>query len=54
MALGAVLSALTAVVVERFATPLALLTIITGCALLSLVAGLVAIRMERGASPGIG
>jgi DHA1 family bicyclomycin/chloramphenicol resistance-like MFS transporter len=54
MALGAVLSALTAVVVERSATLVALLTLITGCALLSHVAALVALRLERGASPGLG
>jgi MFS family permease len=54
LALGAVLSTLTALVVERSATPVALLLIIMGCALLSLVAALVALRMERGASPGVG
>jgi Bcr/CflA subfamily drug resistance transporter len=54
MALGAVLSALTAVVVERSATPGALLAIIMGCALLSLGAALGALRMERRASPGVG
>ena len=53
MAVGAVLSTLTAVVVERSATPVALLAIIMGCVLLSLVAALVAIRLERGAVPGI-
>ena len=53
MALGAVLSTLTALVVERSATPGALLAIIMGCVLLSLGAALVAIRLERGALPGI-
>ena len=53
MALGAVLSTLTAVVVERSATPGALLAIIMACVLLSLVASLVAIRLERGALPGM-
>jgi DHA1 family bicyclomycin/chloramphenicol resistance-like MFS transporter len=53
MALGAVLSTLTAVVVERSATPGALLAIIMGCVLLSIVAALVAIRLERGALPGM-
>ena len=52
MALGAVLSTLTALVVERSATPGALLAIIMGCVLLSLVAALVAIRLEGGAVPG--
>jgi MFS family permease len=53
MALGAVLSTLTAVVVERSATPSALLAIIMACVLLSLVAALAAIRLERGALPGM-
>jgi MFS transporter, DHA1 family, multidrug resistance protein len=53
MALGAVLSTLTALVVERSATPVALLAIIMGCVLLSLVAALVALRLERSALPGI-
>ena len=53
MALGAVLSTLTAVVVERSATPGALLAIIVGCVLLSLAAALVAIRLERSAVPAI-
>ncbi len=53
MALGAVLSTLTAVVVERSATPVSLLAIIMGCVLLSLAAALVAIRLERRALPGI-
>ncbi len=52
MALGAVLSTLTAFVVERSPTPGALLAIITGCTLLSLVAALVATRLERGALLG--
>ena len=51
MALGAVLSALTAVVVERTATPVALLAMLLGCVLLSLVAAIVATRMERAAVP---
>ncbi len=54
MALGAVLSTLTAVVVERAATPGALLALIMGCVLLSLGAALVATRLERGAVPGQG
>jgi hypothetical protein len=53
MALGAVLSTLTALVVERSATPGALLAIIMGCVLLSLMAALVATRLDRGASPGV-
>jgi MFS transporter, DHA1 family, multidrug resistance protein len=53
MALGAVLSTLTAVVVERSPTPGALVAIIMGCVLLSLAAALVAIRLERGASPAV-
>jgi MFS family permease len=53
MALGAVLSTFTAVVVERSATPGALLAIIMGCVLLSLAAALVAIRLERRVLPGI-
>lgn len=52
MALGAVLSTITALVVERSPTPLALLTLLTGCALLSLVAALAALRLERAATPG--
>ena len=47
MALGAVLSMLTALVVERSATPGALLVIIMGCVLLSLAAALMAVRLER-------
>jgi DHA1 family bicyclomycin/chloramphenicol resistance-like MFS transporter len=53
MALGAVLSTLTAVVVERSATPGALLTIIMGCVLLSFAAALVASRPERRELPGL-
>jgi predicted MFS family arabinose efflux permease len=52
MALGAVLSTLTAVVVERSSTPGALLMLIMACVLLSLGAALVAIRLERKRSPG--
>lgn len=51
LALGAVLSTLTAVVVERHPTPGSLLVIILGCVLLSLAAALVAIRLERRAPP---
>ncbi len=51
MALGAVLSTLSAVVVERAASPSALLSIIMGCVLLSLAAALVAIRLERRSLP---
>ena len=50
MAVGALLSALTAVVVERSATPAVLLLLILGCVLLSLAAALVAIRLEPPAS----
>ena len=53
MALGAVLSTLTAVVVERSATPVALLAVIMGCVLLSLAAAVVAIRLERRARLGV-
>jgi Bcr/CflA subfamily drug resistance transporter len=52
MALGAVLSTLTALVVERSPTPTALLTLLTGCVLLSLVAAWVALRLERAATRG--
>ena len=52
MALGAVLSTLTALVVEVSPTPLALLTLLTGCVLLSLAAALVALRLERAATHG--
>jgi Bcr/CflA subfamily drug resistance transporter len=51
MALGAVLSTLTALVVERSATPGALLALIMGCVLLSLVAALVANHLDGGALP---
>jgi Bcr/CflA subfamily drug resistance transporter len=51
MALGAVLSTLKAVVVERSPTPSALMAIIMGCVLLSLMAAAVAIRLERRALP---
>lgn len=53
MVLGAVLSTLTAVVVEQTPTPGAMLVIITGCVLLSLAAALVAIRLERGLLPAV-
>ena len=53
MTVGALLSALTAVVVERSATPGVLLALITGCVLLSLAAALAAIRLEPPASPGL-
>jgi MFS transporter, DHA1 family, multidrug resistance protein len=53
MAIGALLSTLTALVVERSATPGALLAIIMGCVLLSLAAALVAVRLERPASPSM-
>ncbi len=46
MTVGAVMSALTAVVVERSATPVALLLLIMGCVLLSLAAALAALRLE--------
>jgi DHA1 family bicyclomycin/chloramphenicol resistance-like MFS transporter len=52
MAFGAVLSTLTALVVERSPTPLALLTLLTGCVLLSLAAAQVALRLERAATHG--
>ena len=51
MTVGAVLSTLTALVVERSATPGALLALITVCVLLSLGAAVVAIRLEREALP---
>ena len=54
MALGAVLSALTALVVEGWPTPLALLTMLAGCVLLSLVAALAALRLERAATHASG
>jgi len=50
MALGALLSTLTALVVEGSPTPTALLKLLTGCVLLSLVAALVALRLERAAT----
>ena len=53
MALGAVLSTLTAVVVEHAATPGTLLALIMGCVLLSLVAAFVASHLERGALPAL-
>ncbi len=46
MTVGAVMSALTAVVVERSATPVVLLLLIMGCVLLSLAAALAAMRLE--------
>jgi len=52
MACGAVLSTLSAWVVEGSPTPLALLTLITGCVLLSLVAALMALKLERLAKQG--
>lgn len=52
MALGAVLSTGTALMVEVSPTPFALLTLLTGCVLLSLVAALVALRLERAATQG--
>jgi predicted MFS family arabinose efflux permease len=52
MAFGAVLSTLTALVVEGSPTPFALLTLLTGCVLLSLAATLVALRLERAATHG--
>ena len=51
MTVGALLSALTAVVVERSATPVVLLLLIMGCVLLSLATALVAIRLEPPTSP---
>ena len=52
MTVGAVLSALTAVVVERSATPGVLLLLIMGCVLLSFAAALAALRLEPPVSPG--
>lgn len=49
IALGALLSGATALAVEHSATPVVLVTLMLGCVLLSLVAGLVAIRMDRAA-----
>jgi DHA1 family bicyclomycin/chloramphenicol resistance-like MFS transporter len=54
MALGAVLSTLTALVVEGSPAPFTLLTLLTGCVLLSLAAALVALRLERTATRGSG
>ncbi len=51
IALGAVLSGLTALAVERLATPALLTTLMLSCVLLSLVAALVAIRLDP-AAPG--
>ena len=48
VALGAVLSALTAIAVERSPTPGMLLSLMLGCVLLSLAAALIAIRLDRG------
>ncbi len=48
VALGAVLSALTAIAVERSPTPGMLLSLMLGCVLLSLAAALTAIRLDRG------
>ena len=47
VALGALLSALTAVAIERSATPGRLLLLMLGCVLLSLVATLAARRLDR-------
>jgi hypothetical protein len=47
-----VLSTLTALVVEGSPTPSTLLTLLTGCVLLSLAAALVALRLERTATRG--
>lgn len=52
MTVGAFLSALTAVMVERSATPDVLLRLIMGCVLLSFAVALVAIRLEPQASAG--
>jgi MFS transporter, DHA1 family, multidrug resistance protein len=49
IALGALLSGLTALVVERSATPAALVTLMLACVLSSLVAALVAIRIDQAA-----
>lgn len=49
IAIGALLSGATALAVEHSATPVVLVTLMLGCVLLSLVAGLVAIRMDRAA-----
>lgn len=47
VALGAALSALTAVAVERSTTPLLLVALMLGCVLASLVAAAAAIRLDR-------
>lgn len=49
--LGAVLSALTAMAIERSVTPGRLVALMLGCVLLSLVAALVARRMDRHVVP---
>lgn len=49
IALGAVLTGLTAIAVERSATPFMLTAIMLACVLLSLVAALAAIRLDRAA-----
>jgi Bcr/CflA subfamily drug resistance transporter len=53
MAFGAVLSTLTAVVVERSPTPVALLALIMGCVLLSAAAAFVAVRQARQSRQGL-
>lgn len=50
MACGALLSTLTALMVERSPTPLTLLELLTGCVLLSLAAALASQRLERAAT----
>jgi MFS transporter, DHA1 family, multidrug resistance protein len=50
IALGALLSGLTALAVERWATPAVLVALMLACVLLSLVAALVAIRLDRAAA----
>jgi MFS transporter, DHA1 family, multidrug resistance protein len=50
IALGALLSTLTALAIERAATPAILVTMMLACVLLSLVAALVAIRLDKAAS----
>lgn len=47
VALGAALSTLTALVVERSATPAALVALMLGCVLCSLLAAVLAIRFDR-------
>ena len=51
MVLGALLSTLTAVVIEHSRSPGVLLLLILGCTLASLAAALVAVRLERKAIP---